>query len=90
MPNHANRCMQVTCNFTHPSKQSTKTYSSEKYIYSFPNDALSESIKRHAKRMYAQDRDIRGGWIGHISITTSIRNNMKPDSDLNTKPNFRL
>ncbi|WP_156397794.1 MULTISPECIES: hypothetical protein [unclassified Duganella] len=84
MANHANRCLQVTCNFTHPSAQAlNRVYAAMSFRYRFPNDDMSLAIQNHAKRMYADAMNIRGGWIGHIDVNTSIRNNMAPDTSLN-------
>ena len=78
---HGDRTLIVTCSFVHPSKQSTKTYKSAKYIYDFNNDGLSQSIVAHAKRKYASDNNIRSGWIGFITTNTQA-SNKKADSSL--------
>jgi len=90
MANHANRCLQVTCNFTHPSAQTgNRVYPAATFRYSFPNDGMSLAIQNHAKRMYADANNIRGGWIGHIDVSTSIRNNIQPTHSLNDAYNIR-
>lgn len=90
MANHANRCLQVTCNFTHPSAQTgNRVYTAMTFRYSFPSDAMSLAIQNHAKRKYAVAMNIRSGWIGHIDVSTSIRNNMAANCYLNEQLTLR-
>ena len=86
MPGHSGRCVKITCNFTHPSAQTGyRVYppGSYTYLYQADNPAHRGEIERHAKRKYAADNNIRAGWIGFITTSDSIRNNVSPDSALN-------
>lgn len=91
MTTHAGRCVKITCNFTHPSKQTVdprngrpRSYKARSYIYSYERDSFSirQKIEKHAKRQYADDNHFRREWIGFITTSDQILNRGTANSSL--------
>lgn len=83
---HAGRCVKITCNFTHPSRQTgNRVYDSGSFTYSYEHDDVDirRAIEKHAKRKYAYERRIRFMWIGFITTTDQIKYNANADTILN-------